>query len=149
MIKRHFTFQTLIFFVMLSISLKPVSVKPTHYLKWNIGFLRLRPWKEKTNVCTVHAPEKAAWENNVWVFTLKVKQPVYPCWKLCSRGMTFLSRERCMERDAMAESSQQSSKKSRFEKWVSWSDICIFFGLHFNIRRSCMVPLNADIFCTN
>ncbi len=57
----------------------------------------------------------------VQVFTLKTKQPLYPSWKLCSRGMTFLSRERCTEREAMADNNQQSSKKIRFEKQVELS----------------------------
>lgn len=47
--------------------------------------------------------------------TLKVKQPLYPSWKFCPRGTTLSSRERFTERDAMAESNQQSSKDSRHE----------------------------------
>lgn len=73
--------------------------------------------------------------------TLKVKQPLYPSWKFCPSGITLFSRERFTERDAMAESNQQSSKERGYNKgWgqVEWlhlriNDIFTCFTSWFNV----------------
>lgn len=78
-----------------------------------------------------------------YLFTLKVKLPLYPSWKLCPGGTTLLRRDRCTEREAMAARNQQSSEENPFR---SEDDLLILTFKKLWLKKTSMAENLQTVF---